>query len=73
MPDKTTVTVRVRKNCTTDQVYQAVVMKVGMDSITASYFALFEVINHSFGECEIFYFIVLVFFHVLTLALTLMA
>uniref|UniRef100_A0AAR2JUC6 Sorting nexin 27b n=1 Tax=Pygocentrus nattereri TaxID=42514 RepID=A0AAR2JUC6_PYGNA len=48
MPDKTTVTVRVRKNCTTDQVYQAVVMKVGMDSITASYFALFEVINHSF-------------------------
>uniref|UniRef100_A0A8C7LMI4 Sorting nexin 27b n=1 Tax=Oncorhynchus mykiss TaxID=8022 RepID=A0A8C7LMI4_ONCMY len=48
MPDKTTVTVRVRKNCTTDQVYQAVVMTVGMDSITASYFALFEVINHSF-------------------------
>ncbi|TTB12812.1 Sorting nexin-27 [Bagarius yarrelli] len=48
LPDKTTVTVRVRKNCTTDQVYQAVVMKVGMDSITASYFALFEVINHSF-------------------------
>ncbi|CAB1334561.1 unnamed protein product [Coregonus sp. 'balchen'] len=42
LPDKTTVTVRVRKNCTTDQVYQAVVMKVGMDSITASYFALFE-------------------------------
>ncbi|KAL6489348.1 hypothetical protein MHYP_G00030890 [Metynnis hypsauchen] len=50
MPDKTTVTVRVRKNCTTDQVYQAVVMKVGMDSITASYFALFEVINHSFAR-----------------------
>lgn len=24
-------------------------MKVGMDSTTASYFALFEVINHSFG------------------------
>ncbi|KAL4636155.1 sorting nexin-27 isoform X1 [Arapaima gigas] len=48
LPDKTTVTVRVRKNCTTDQVYQAVVMKIGMDSITASYFALFEVINHSF-------------------------
>ncbi|KAI5105851.1 sorting nexin family member 27 [Silurus meridionalis] len=48
MPDKTTVTVRVRKNSTTDQVYQAVVMKVGMDSIAASYFALFEVINHSF-------------------------
>ncbi|RXN10268.1 sorting nexin-27-like isoform X1 [Labeo rohita] len=51
MPDKTTVTVRVRKNCTTDQVYQAVVTKIGMDSITASYFALFEVINHSFGTC----------------------
>lgn len=25
-------------------------MKVGMDSIMASYFALFEVINHSFGK-----------------------
>lgn len=30
--------------------FQALVMKVGMDSIMASYFALFEVINHSFGE-----------------------
>ncbi|XP_039608125.1 sorting nexin-27-like isoform X1 [Polypterus senegalus] len=47
LPDKTTITVRV-KNSTTDQVYQAVASKVGMDSITASYFALFEVINHSF-------------------------
>lgn len=29
---------------------QAVAAKVGMDSITANYFALFEVINHSFGK-----------------------
>lgn len=29
---------------------QALVLKVGMDSIMASYFALFEVINHSFGK-----------------------
>ncbi|XP_037310542.1 sorting nexin-27b isoform X1 [Pungitius pungitius] len=48
MPDKTPLTVRVCKNSTTDQVYQAVVMKLGMDSVTASYFALFEVINHTF-------------------------
>ncbi|KAK2887538.1 hypothetical protein QQF64_013279 [Cirrhinus molitorella] len=48
LPDKTTASVRVRKNSTTDQVYQALVNKVGMDSIMASYFALFEVINHSF-------------------------
>uniref|UniRef100_A0A668SN84 Sorting nexin 27a n=1 Tax=Oreochromis aureus TaxID=47969 RepID=A0A668SN84_OREAU len=48
LPDKTTISVRVRKNSTTDQVYQALVLKVGMDSIMASYFALFEVINHSF-------------------------
>lgn len=37
----------------TDSVFllpQALVMKVGMDSIMASYFALFEVINHSFGK-----------------------
>uniref|UniRef100_A0A8C1NUQ0 Sorting nexin 27b n=1 Tax=Cyprinus carpio TaxID=7962 RepID=A0A8C1NUQ0_CYPCA len=30
--------------------FQAVVTKIGMDSITASYFALFEVINHSFAR-----------------------
>ena len=29
---------------------KAVVVKVGMDSVTASYFALFEVINHTFGR-----------------------
>lgn len=34
----------------TSFVFQAVVMKLGMDSVTASYFALFEVINHTFGE-----------------------
>ncbi|KAL7977993.1 hypothetical protein Chor_004980 [Crotalus horridus] len=48
LPDVTTVTVRVKKNSTTDQVYQAVASKVGMDSTTTNYFALFEVINHSF-------------------------
>lgn len=48
MPDKTTLTVRVRRNATTDQVYQAAVNKLGMDSIMESYFALFEVINHTF-------------------------
>lgn len=94
MPDKTATAVRVRKNSTTDQVYQvdthltsdlqhtwtchhppcpslcprvfrcpthqltsascvslqAVVVKLGMDPVTASYFALFEVINHTFCE-----------------------
>ncbi|XP_054103416.1 sorting nexin-27 isoform X4 [Callithrix jacchus] len=48
LPDGTTVTVRVKKNSTTDQVYQAIAAKVGMDSTTVNYFALFEVINHSF-------------------------
>ncbi|CAL8298053.1 unnamed protein product [Lota lota] len=48
LPDKTTISVRIRKNSTTDQVYQTLMMKVGMDSIMASYFALFEVINQSF-------------------------
>ncbi|KAK7886418.1 hypothetical protein WMY93_026039 [Mugilogobius chulae] len=48
MPDKTTLAVRVRRNATTDQVYQAVVNKLGMDSVLASYFALFEVISHTF-------------------------
>ncbi|CAL1611089.1 unnamed protein product [Knipowitschia caucasica] len=48
MPDKSTLTVRVRRNATTDQVYQAVVNKLGMDNVMSSYFALFEVINHNF-------------------------
>lgn len=30
---------------------QAIAAKVGMDSTTVNYFALFEVINHSFGKC----------------------
>ncbi|XP_072316768.1 sorting nexin-27b isoform X2 [Eucyclogobius newberryi] len=47
-PDKATLTVRVRRNATTDQVYRAVVNKLGLDSSVASYFALFEVINHTF-------------------------
>ncbi|KAG8535034.1 hypothetical protein GDO81_029611, partial [Engystomops pustulosus] len=51
LPDKTTATVRVKKNSTTDQVFQALAVKIGMDGITANYFALFEVINHSFGQC----------------------
>ncbi|XP_061674958.1 sorting nexin-27b [Syngnathoides biaculeatus] len=50
VPDKTKLTVRVRKNPTTDQVYQAVIIKLGTDSIMTSYFALFEVINNTFFE-----------------------
>ncbi len=43
-------------------------MKVGMDSIMASYFALFEVINHSFGEQSLhFPSSIYVFSHRLTL------
>ena len=30
-------------------------MKVGMDSIMASYFALFEIINQSFGKMTLLY------------------
>uniref|UniRef100_A0A8C6VRY7 Sorting nexin-27 n=1 Tax=Naja naja TaxID=35670 RepID=A0A8C6VRY7_NAJNA len=37
LPDITTVTVRVKKNSTTDQVYQAVASKVGMDMINHSF------------------------------------
>ncbi|XP_030645452.1 sorting nexin-27-like [Chanos chanos] len=50
LPDKTAVSVRVRKNSTTDQVYQAVIMRVGMDQTMASYFALFEIISPSFAR-----------------------
>uniref|UniRef100_A0A8C6VPA0 Sorting nexin 27 n=1 Tax=Naja naja TaxID=35670 RepID=A0A8C6VPA0_NAJNA len=52
LPDITTVTVRVKKNSTTDQVYQVGGDPPGVGGwgwiAPPNYFALFEVINHSF-------------------------
>ncbi|XP_061414657.1 sorting nexin-27-like isoform X2 [Lethenteron reissneri] len=48
LPNKSTATVSVKKNSTTDQVYKAVVREVGMETQTINFFALFEVMDHSF-------------------------
>uniref|UniRef100_V5GVT6 Putative sorting nexin-27 n=1 Tax=Ixodes ricinus TaxID=34613 RepID=V5GVT6_IXORI len=48
LPDRTTVVVKVRKNSSTDEVYQAVVEKAGIPSEVARYFALFEIVEYGF-------------------------
>ncbi|XP_038072464.1 sorting nexin-27-like isoform X2 [Patiria miniata] len=42
LPDRTQVTVTVRRNNTTQDVYNAVVHKIGLDPEMSQYFALFE-------------------------------
>ncbi|XP_059802060.1 sorting nexin-27-like [Hemitrygon akajei] len=48
LPDRSIITVTVKKNSTADEVYRAVQEHLQMDSITASFFTLFEVVDHFF-------------------------
>ncbi|KAI0219779.1 Sorting nexin-27 [Lamellibrachia satsuma] len=48
LPDRNVVTVTVRKNSTTDQVFDAVVDKVDMTEELSQYFALFETEDYTF-------------------------
>lgn len=48
LPDRTTVVVNVRKNSSTEEVYQAVVEKIGMSKDILQYFALFEIVEYGF-------------------------
>ncbi|XP_055518622.1 sorting nexin-27-like isoform X2 [Leucoraja erinacea] len=48
LPDRNIITVTVKKNSTADEVYRAVQEHLRMDSITASFFTLFEVVDHFF-------------------------
>ncbi|KAK2182525.1 hypothetical protein NP493_352g06007 [Ridgeia piscesae] len=48
LPDRSVVTVTVRKNSTTDQVFDAVVDKVDMPEEMTQYFALFETEDYTF-------------------------
>ncbi|UYV72054.1 SNX27 [Cordylochernes scorpioides] len=52
LPDRTTVVVNVRKNSTTEEVYQAVLAKIDMSPKVAKCFALFEIVEYGFGECD---------------------
>jgi sorting nexin-27 len=49
LPDREVVTVSVKKNANTDQVYTAVVEKIKMRKDVAKYFALFEIVEYNFG------------------------
>lgn len=48
LPDKSTVTVTVKKNSTTIDVYSAVVEKINMSPVISQYFALFEIVEYGF-------------------------
>lgn len=49
LTDREVVTVSVKKNANTDQVYTAVVEKIKMRKDVAKYFALFEIVEYNFG------------------------
>lgn len=48
LPDRDTLLVSIKKNCTTVDLYKAVVDKVGLSSEVAPYFALFEIVEYGF-------------------------
>lgn len=50
LPDREVVTVSVRKNANTEEVYTAITDKIKMSKSTAKYFALFEIVEYNFGE-----------------------
>nr|XP_042901715.1 sorting nexin-27 [Parasteatoda tepidariorum] len=48
LPDHSTVIVNVRKNSTTEDVYQAVTEKISLSKELSKYFALFEIVEYGF-------------------------
>ena len=48
MPDKSTISITVRKNSTTLEVFQVVVEKVNLSNEVAPFFALFEIVKYGF-------------------------
>jgi sorting nexin-27 len=48
LPDKNTISVNVRKNSSTVDVYQVAIEKIGLSKEVASYFALFEIVEYGF-------------------------
>ena len=53
LPSQEVISVSVRKNASTVDVYGAVVLKTGMQPETAKCFALFEIVEYHFGEWEL--------------------
>lgn len=52
LPDQKIVGLSVKKTATADDVYRAVLREIGMSPDTARFFAVFELIEYSFGEVD---------------------
>lgn len=50
LPDREVVTVSVKKSANADEVYDAVIKKIGMSKKVSQYFYLFEIVEYNFGE-----------------------
>lgn len=50
LPDREVVTVTVRKSANAEEVYKAIITKIGMSTNTAKYFYLFEIVEYNFGK-----------------------
>lgn len=50
LPDREVVTVSVKKSTNAEDVYRAVVEKIGLSKAVAKYFYLYEIIEYNFGE-----------------------
>lgn len=50
LPDRSTVTLTMRKNSTAIELYHDLIMKIGMDKEAAKQFTLFEIMEYSFDR-----------------------
>lgn len=50
LPDREIATVTVRKSANAEEVYKAVIAKIGMCPSSAKYFYLFEIVEYNFGK-----------------------
>lgn len=50
------MTVSLKKSANADEVYDAVVRKIGMHKKVSCYFYLFEIVEYNFGKHPIFLF-----------------
>lgn len=50
LPDQEIVTVTIYKSANAEEVFKAVIGKIGMASTSAKYFYLFEIVEYNFGE-----------------------
>lgn len=50
LPDRSTVTVTVKKTSNTIQVYKSLIKRLNMSEETVNCFALFELLDYNFGK-----------------------